>query len=309
VEESGNFSGLALTLTALLSVCGAPSTGASAPEGLAVAIDQAVMAQVEKGFSGVVLVVVGGEETLKKAYGELGGSVFDSGSRFRISSTAKQFESAGILRARDMGLLDLDDPISRFFSDVPEDKQAITVRQLLTHQSAAAILEAVAGKDYLAFVAEAFFEPLGLEGTGKGGPNTNVTIVSTPGPLPERLLTDYWGGQGMYSTADDLFRWTEALRKGEVLSPESTEELFRPAATISEGFGAMAWFGSQTESGEPRIFTRGNDDYGPNSLIYFYPDADTTIIVLTHAGNSPDGPSFSRAVHGLIEDILFPVSD
>ena len=337
-----------LTVPMLLAGCRSQSGPEAGYAALAARIDEAIIAEVEGGFSGVVLVSAGGGIILEKAFGELKGHRFTTETRFRISSTAKQFESAAILRTRDMGLLSLDDPLSRFFPDAPNDKKNITVRQLLTHQSgfgqsyvseqvltgeeaatailaeplagepdegfrysnnnyqlAAAIVEIVTGENYQAFLSQELLRPPGLQNTGQGGPESNATIAPTLKPLPPRLQIKYWGGQGMYSTASDLFHWTSSLRSGDVLSPSSLENLFRPATTISEGFGAMGWFGGETESGVRRIFTRGNDAYGPNSLIYFYPDEDVTIIVLTHAGDKNSTQSYSRAVHAMIEDILF----
>lgn len=337
-----------LTISTLLAGCGSHSEAEAGYTALAASIDDAINAEVEGGFSGVVLVGAGNGTILEKAYGELKGHRYTTDTRFRISSTAKQFESTAILRTRDMGLLRLDDPLSKFFPEAPSEKKNITVRQLLTHQSgfgqsyvseqvmtgeeaatailaeplagtpedgfrysnnnyqlAAAIVEIVTGEDYQAFLTRELLRPSGLKNTGQGSPENNASIAPTLNPLPVRLRVKYWGGQGMYSTASDLFRWINSLRSGDVLPPASLEDLFRPATTISEGFGAMGWFGGETESGVRRIFTRGNDDYGPNSLIYFYPDEDVTIIVLTHAGDKNSSQSYSRAVHAMIEDILF----
>jgi hypothetical protein len=39
------------------------------------------------------------------------------------------------------------------------------------------------------------------------------------------------------------------------------------------------------DGGEPRIFTRGNDDVGSSSVLYAYPRSDVVIVVLSHAGS------------------------
>ncbi|MGH7712171.1 MAG: hypothetical protein ACREOG_12845, partial [Gemmatimonadaceae bacterium] len=56
--------------------------------------------------------------------------------------------------------------------------------------------------------------------------------------------------------------------------------------------------------GRPLIFTRGNEDFGPNSLVYVYPDREIVIIVLTHAGNADAQRSWSRVIHAQIEQLL-----
>jgi hypothetical protein len=81
--------------------------------------------------------------------------------------------------------------------------------------------------------------------------------------------------------------------------------LFAPVAPIKEGSAALGWFVGATESGERRIFVRGNDDFGPNSLIHIYPDRDLVVIVLTHAGDKNEDISWSRAVVATIEGVLF----
>jgi len=88
------------------------------------------------GYSGTVLVAVDGKVILRKGYGfadrekriaNRPGTLFDMGS------LAKNFTAAAILRLETDGKLRVEDPISKFLQDVPEDKRSITVHQLLTH--------------------------------------------------------------------------------------------------------------------------------------------------------------------------------
>ncbi len=87
------------------------------------------------GFEGAVLVTRGGKVVLEKAYGlanrekEIKNSIE---TVFAIGSAPIDFTHAGILLLKDQGKLDLDDPITKFFSDVPADKRNITIRQLMT---------------------------------------------------------------------------------------------------------------------------------------------------------------------------------
>lgn len=337
-----------LLVCLLLVGCGEAASDSNDYNALAKSIDEAVLGETESGFSGSIVIGRGNQIILEKAYGELNGYRFESNTRFWISSTGKQFVSASVMRAQEKGLLDIDDGLSEFFPQVPEDKKTITIRQLLTHMSgfsqsyvseqvfsgdeaasailaeaaagrpgegfrysnsnfqlAAAIVEIVSGQGYQEFLRKEFLDPLGLENTGQAGSSQTAQVAPTRGELPIRLKIRYWGSQGMYSTASDLHKWARGLTTGKILSRESTEELFRPAATISVGFAAMGWFHSKTEAGIRLIFTRGNDSYGPNSLIYYYPDKDVLIVVLTHAGDKNADQSFSRAVHATIEKIIF----
>ena len=86
------------------------------------------------GFEGAVLVSRDGEIVLQKAYG------FANRERkiknandtvFAIGSAPIDFTHAGILLLKDRGKLGLDDRITKFFKNVPADKQKITIRHLL----------------------------------------------------------------------------------------------------------------------------------------------------------------------------------
>lgn len=61
----------------------------------------------------------------------------DSSLQFFVGSISQQFVAASILKLREAGLLELDDPISDYIDHVPDDWSAITIRHLLTHTSGA----------------------------------------------------------------------------------------------------------------------------------------------------------------------------
>jgi len=174
------------------------------------------------------------------------------------------------------------------------------------YQLAVAIVEVVGGLEYRVFVESELFKPAGLTDTGQASAETTPTVAPAQGDTPARLTKRHWGGQGDYSTTHDLFAWYRALRSGRVIERDSIEALFSPVVAIGEGHAALGWFLGKTGSGAARIFTRGNEDFGANALIYAYPETATVVVVLSHAGDSPDDASWSRAVHAKIEKILFP---
>lgn len=92
----------------------------------------------EKGFAGSLLIDRDGEIATTAAFGEADrarnrantvDTVFDMGS------IAKTFTAVAILRLVDEGALALDDTLGDLLTDVPADKQDITVRQLLDFTS------------------------------------------------------------------------------------------------------------------------------------------------------------------------------
>ena len=57
-------------------------------------------------------------------------------TRFAIGSVTKQFTATAILQLQEKGLLSLDDHLSKYFDDFPDDvAEKITIRHLLTHTS------------------------------------------------------------------------------------------------------------------------------------------------------------------------------
>lgn len=312
-------------------------------------VEQAVAGEVRSGFEGAVLVARGDRIVVDAEYpGRANTST--GGSRFILSSTAKQFVAAALLTCQERKLLSLDDSIDRFFPGAPASLAAVTVRQLLTHTSglppsyaaedattrdeavrailslaptvppgtqfqysadnyqlAAAIVEVVTRTAYAAFLERELLMPAGLRDTGRITAANAALLAPLAGELPPRLLRDTWGMQGYYSTADDLFAWYRALHAGVILKPASVEQLFTPSVKIKEGHTALGWFVGRTDGGATRLFTRGNDDFGANSLIYVYPETDTVVVVLSHAGNNDREVSWSRSMLASIEVALIGV--
>jgi len=89
------------------------------------------------GFSGAVLVIQNDQVVLNKGYGyanyatkQLNGPE----TIFPLQSISKTFTATGILKLQMLGKLKLEDPISLFL-EVPQDKEKITIAQLLSHSS------------------------------------------------------------------------------------------------------------------------------------------------------------------------------
>lgn len=111
------------------------STGAVRGE-LADSLDRLLSQEAERGFSGAVLVARGGDIVLHRGYGcadRERGIPVTTETVFDIGSIPKSFTAAAILALSDEGKLNTRDPLTRYFADVPADKRAITVHQLLTH--------------------------------------------------------------------------------------------------------------------------------------------------------------------------------
>jgi CubicO group peptidase (beta-lactamase class C family) len=105
---------------------------------LAEKIDRYLSRCVPFGFSGSALVAAGDEVILSKGYGiadSQTGAACTPSTVFDLGSLTKQFTATAVLVLEQRGVLEVTDKLDRFLSDVPSDKAAIQVHQLLTHTS------------------------------------------------------------------------------------------------------------------------------------------------------------------------------
>lgn len=105
-------------------------------------VDRVLRAAADSGFSGVVLIAAGDSVVLQRAYGARGPSLTPR-SAFWIASMTKGFTAVAVLQLAERRRLSLDDSLPSFLPEIPPDKRAITIRQLLTHT--AGLAESYAG--------------------------------------------------------------------------------------------------------------------------------------------------------------------
>lgn len=153
-------------------------------------IDRYLSAMEALGFSGAIIVSEGDEVVLRKGYGLADREARRPYTPTTIQSAGsitKQMTGAAILLLESRGELSVDDPIDLYFDDLPEDKQAITLHQLLTHSSG---LPGSIGPDEEPIGARAYLnrlmaEPLQFRpGSGYGYSNAGYSLL---GMIVERV--------------------------------------------------------------------------------------------------------------------------
>lgn len=178
----------------------------------------------------------------------------------------------------------------------------------------AIILESISGKSYEEFMRSEVFEPTGMKDTASWGmPIDDAKIVppvATPmGPGAMQRNWGFRGATGMRASVPDLFSFLQSLETGEFLSRESVELLkgnhVQTAGGTEIGFN---WFGRRSDNGLYAKFSRGQESYGGNAVIYIYPEQSLTIITATNAGpaETGDGPvtGWSRITHEALAEIF-----
>jgi CubicO group peptidase (beta-lactamase class C family) len=101
-------------------------------------IERYLTKATENGYSGSVLIALGGNVLLKKGYGladSKNNLPFTADTIFDIGSITKQFTAACILKLEMQGKLSVQDQIKKYFDNVPAVKQEITIHNLLTHSA------------------------------------------------------------------------------------------------------------------------------------------------------------------------------
>jgi len=100
--------------------------------------DERMRAEVQAGFAGAILIRRGDKIVLDKAYGLANretGLACTPETVFATGSVPIDYTKAGILMLLDEELIEINQPISDFFSDCPADKKAITIGHLMNSSS------------------------------------------------------------------------------------------------------------------------------------------------------------------------------
>lgn len=255
----------------------------------------------DQGFRGAVLVDRGGEVIWSAGYGLANdsGDIHNTPQTiFDIGSITKQFTGAAILKLQDEGKLSVDDTLGTYIPDLPEEKQAITLHQLLTHTAGlpdalgddyeaigrdafieqvarasllhapgddyvysnvgysllAIVIELITNDSYEVYLRNALFLPAGMEHTGYVLPawDEDDIAVGYRGPIAwgkpnEKRWADngpYWhlrGNGGILSSAEDMYRWHQALLGDDILSAAAKAQFYTPHT--SEGAGSGTFYG------------------------------------------------------------------
>ncbi|MEH7225299.1 serine hydrolase domain-containing protein [Bacillus sp. JJ1566] len=150
-----------------------------------------------------------------------------------------------------------------------------------------AIIEKITGKSYSDFLTETIFRPLKMMDTGVDDGRTIIPFLATGHTLNQTIIHSEFidmsfplGAYGLYSTVEDLFKWGQAIRNGNILSKEFVDQMFTPNL---DGYG-YGWFLLD----EPeKIACHSGDINGFVSDFYLNLEKDVTVIVLSNLNLTP----------------------
>ncbi|MCF7669315.1 MAG: beta-lactamase family protein [Verrucomicrobia bacterium] len=99
-------------------------------------VDEILDRVERKNFSGVVLVAYGDEISTEKGYGFAScdeSVVNTTDTVYAIGSITKMFTAVAVAQLEERDMINIDNPVSNYLENMPEDKSSITIRQLLDH--------------------------------------------------------------------------------------------------------------------------------------------------------------------------------
>jgi CubicO group peptidase (beta-lactamase class C family) len=150
------------------------------------------------------------------------------------------------------------------------------------------IIEKATGKSYWQNVRELIFTPLGMDNSGFDFNNLpdNIKAIgyqflngNEQKPYSYVDSTVGYSAGAIYSTAGDLFKWTQAIANQTLLSSKSWKLAFtRKASDYGIGFRINHFFG--------RNYIKHSGGYpGFVSEFIYYPKEEVTIILFKNSGN------------------------
>ena len=149
------------------------------------------------------------------------------------------------------------------------------------------IVERVSGKGYADFLRDSIFKPLGMNDTGYDVsaailPQRAAGYVPGFSNAPYTDMTVPHGAGGLYSTTEDLLRWTQGLFGGRLLSAASLEKM------TTAYKGDYAFGVGVTNVGGRKLISHGGGIEGFNTQLNYYPDSKITVAVLANVnGQAP----------------------
>ena len=253
----------------------------------------------------------------------------DTSSVFAIASLSKQFTAVLVLLQEEQGKLNTGDKVSQYLTDFQGGQlKNITIKELLNHTSGISdfgngllsepgkefhysnkgfrflgqIIEKVSGKSYDENIKSLFtkagmtqsstatsFQGEHLAGANTGNPGHAVQVENMPKRLAEESISVAAGG--ILSTVHDLHRWNTALYQGKILKPETLNKFSEKSSERNHQIlGKMNYgFGIMMNIDKPLAYFHTGYVKGAPSLLIYYPESQTSVIILSNVADEMKG--------------------
>lgn len=171
------------------------------------------------------------------------------------------------------------------------------------------IIEKVSGVSFSEFVEDRILSPLKLENTGIIENNSVVTnlaegYTTTPRESIEAEYINYnqpFSSGNMYSTTEDLLKFTKAIMNSELIPAAKTKEIFESGKYYGYGWGIRIFDGI-------KAYGHYGGMNGFVGAITYIPNGDYFICILTNNDNTPKVRITNDLVSILFnKDVTLPV--
>ncbi len=151
------------------------------------------------------------------------------------------------------------------------------------------IVEKVTGQSLENYSHKNFFEPTNMKDTGMSYGKKEGFHIATPyaGYIDvlksddKPLLENAYGAGNIYSTVEDMYRWSKAIDGEAILKKATKEKMFKPEAKMTDkksyGYG---WMVGENEDGV--YYEHDGATLGFMSVIYKNISKDITVVVLAN---------------------------
>lgn len=157
------------------------------------------------------------------------------------------------------------------------------------------IIEKVSELDMEDYLNKNIFKPLSMDNTGLIYKNNKNANIATPyqGYLElveaddRPLLYNAYGAGNIYSTVEDLYRWSKGIDDNKLVKKETLDKVFKGYSQVSEGVEyGYGWLVSDTDFG--KLYVHDGATLGFTSVIAKYPEENLNIVILsnTRGGNN-----------------------
>ena len=148
------------------------------------------------------------------------------------------------------------------------------------------IIERVSGQSYENFLQQSIFTPVGMQDSGFDHNAQGVAVgyaqMSSSSPASFVDLTFISSTGALYSTVEDLYRWSQALSTEKLVPQAYLDKMFTPYV-VNQDDGSEYGYGTMISTSHDRPI---NGHYGGisgfRSVFARYPDDQITFIILSN---------------------------
>lgn len=166
-----------------------------------------------------------------------------------------------------------------------------------------AVVEGASDQEFLKYMNDNIFGPLGMEGTCA---DKNKTIISNRTSFYNRrgkgiiinaptVDNSYkWGGGGFLSTTNDLIKFGHALKKEGFLSQETLTKLTTPQKLNDGSYTKYGIGWAITNLGSMKGYGHNGGSIGGITVFRIFPNEDIIVVALSNSSNTKYGKEINR---------------